>query len=67
LCGRFEEHLVKMAAEACIQLTEGEVMEERLRHNASVSFEGLQEVDRVEDGVAVFLWRPPRRGAGRRA
>ena len=27
LCGRFEERLVKMAAEACIQLTEGEVME----------------------------------------
>ncbi len=37
LCGRFEERLIKMAAEACIELTEGEVMEGRLRHNASVS------------------------------
>jgi octaprenyl-diphosphate synthase len=39
LCGRFDEHLIKMAAEACIQLTEGEVMEARLRHNTSVSLE----------------------------
>ena len=43
LCGRFEEHLVKMAAEACIQLTEGEVMEGRLRHNASVSLEDYKK------------------------
>jgi octaprenyl-diphosphate synthase len=38
LCGRFEEHLVRMAADACIQLTEGEVMEGRFRHNSAVSF-----------------------------
>jgi heptaprenyl diphosphate synthase len=37
LCGRFEENLVRTAAQACIQLTEGEVMEGRLRHNASTS------------------------------
>lgn len=37
LCGRFEESLVRTAARACIQLTEGEVMEGRLRHNAAVS------------------------------
>ena len=37
LCGRFEEHLVRTAAQACIQLTEGEVMEGRLRHNAAAS------------------------------
>lgn len=37
LCGRFEEPLVRTAAQACIQLTEGEVMEGRLRHNAAVS------------------------------
>ena len=43
LCGRFEEHLVKMAAEACIQLTEGEVMEGRLRHNASVSLDDYKK------------------------
>jgi len=34
LCGRFEEHLVRTAAQACIELTEGEVMEGRLRHTA---------------------------------
>jgi len=38
LCGRFEENLVRTAAQACIQLTEGEVMEGRLRHNAATSF-----------------------------
>jgi octaprenyl-diphosphate synthase len=32
LCGRFEERLVHTAARACIQLTEGEVMEGRMRH-----------------------------------
>lgn len=37
LCGRFEEHLVRIAAQACIQLTEGEVMEGRFRHNPDVS------------------------------
>jgi octaprenyl-diphosphate synthase len=37
LCGRFEERLVRTAAQACIQLTEGEVMEGRLRRNAAVS------------------------------
>jgi len=39
LCGRFEEHLVRTAAQACIQLTEGEVMEGRMRHNAAASLE----------------------------
>ena len=37
LCGRFEENLVRTAAQACIQLTEGEVMEGRLRRNPAVS------------------------------
>lgn len=44
LCGRFEERLVKMAAEACIQLTEGEVMEGRFRHNPSVSLADYTKV-----------------------
>jgi octaprenyl-diphosphate synthase len=35
VCGRFAEHLVHTAAQACIQLTEGEVMESRFRHNAA--------------------------------
>jgi len=38
LCGRFDEHLVRTAAQACIQLTEGEVMEGRLRHDSGTSF-----------------------------
>ena len=37
VCGRFDEHLVRTAAQACIQLTEGEVMESRLRHNAAAT------------------------------
>ncbi len=44
LCGRFEEHLVRTAAQACIQLTEGEVMEGRLRHNAAASLEEYRAV-----------------------
>ena len=39
LCGRFDERLVRTAAQACIQLTEGEVMEGRMRHNAAASHE----------------------------
>lgn len=37
LCGRFEEHLVRAAARACIELTEGEVMEGRLRHSTAAN------------------------------
>ena len=39
LCGRFEERLVRTAAQACIQLTEGEVMEGRMRHNAAATID----------------------------
>src|SRR5580658_2173512 len=39
LCGRFDERLVRTAAQACIQLTEGEVMEGRMRHNAAATFD----------------------------
>src|ERR1700756_668610 len=35
LCGRFDERLVRTAARACIQLTEGEAMEGRTRHSAA--------------------------------
>jgi geranylgeranyl pyrophosphate synthase len=44
LCGRFEERLVRTAAQACIQLTEGEVMEGRLRRNAAVSLADYRAV-----------------------
>jgi geranylgeranyl pyrophosphate synthase len=37
LCSRFEERLIRTAAEACIQLTEGEVMESRYRHNSAAT------------------------------
>jgi geranylgeranyl pyrophosphate synthase len=39
LCGRFEERLVRTAAQACIQLTEGEVMEGRFRHNPAAGID----------------------------
>ncbi|HJU12573.1 MAG TPA: polyprenyl synthetase family protein, partial [Candidatus Binataceae bacterium] len=39
LCGRFEERLVHTAARACIQLTEGEVMEGRMRHLAAANLD----------------------------
>jgi geranylgeranyl pyrophosphate synthase len=45
LCGRFDERLVHTAAQACIQLTEGEVMEGRMRHNAAAT---------IDDYVAVI-------------
>ena len=45
LCGRFEERLVRTAAQACIQLTEGEVMEGRMRHNAAAT---------IDDYIAVI-------------
>ncbi|HVN64183.1 MAG TPA: polyprenyl synthetase family protein [Candidatus Binataceae bacterium] len=37
LCARFDKHLIDTAARACIQLTEGEVMEGRLGHNTSAT------------------------------
>jgi geranylgeranyl pyrophosphate synthase len=39
LCGRFDERLVHTAARACIQLTEGEVMEERMRNSGAATIE----------------------------
>jgi heptaprenyl diphosphate synthase len=39
LCGRFDERLVATAARACIQLTEGEVMEGRMRHHTRATFD----------------------------
>jgi len=44
LCGRFQEHLVRTAAQACIELTEGEVMEGRLRHSAATSIRDYRAV-----------------------
>jgi heptaprenyl diphosphate synthase len=46
LCGRFEERLVHTAARACLQLTEGEVMEGRMRHRASAN---------IDDYIAIII------------
>lgn len=37
VCGRFEEMVVNWAADACVELTEGEIMQGRFRRNAAVS------------------------------
>ena len=44
LCSRFKEHMIRTAAQACIELTEGEVMEGRMRHNAAPAFDDYIKV-----------------------
>jgi octaprenyl-diphosphate synthase len=44
LCGRFEEQVISWAAEACISLTEGEVMQARFRHNPAVTLDDYLEI-----------------------
>jgi len=44
LCGRFEEKVIGWAADACIRLTEGEVMQGRFRHNPGVTREDYLEI-----------------------
>ena len=44
LCGRFEEQVVSWAAEACVQLTEGEVLQRRFRRNPAVSVDDYNEI-----------------------
>jgi len=44
LCSRFKEHMIRTAAEACIELTEGEVMEGRMRHNAAPAYDDYIKV-----------------------
>jgi geranylgeranyl pyrophosphate synthase len=53
VCGRFEEHLVHTAAQACVQLTEGEVMESRFRHSATAT---LADYIRVIDRKTASLF-----------
>src|SRR5438477_11300865 len=43
LCARFEAEVIRWAAEACISLTEGEVMQGRFRHNPSVTLDDYTE------------------------
>lgn len=44
LCARFEEKLINWAAEACISLTEGEMMQARFRHNLAVTLDDYLEI-----------------------
>jgi octaprenyl-diphosphate synthase len=44
LCARFEERLINWAAEACISLTEGEIMQGRFRHNPEVTLADYFEI-----------------------
>jgi octaprenyl-diphosphate synthase len=47
LCSRFEAEVIRWAAEACVSLTEGEVMQGRFRHNPAVGVaEYLEIVER---------------------
>ncbi len=44
LCGRFEERIVRWAADACISLTEGEIMQGRFRRNPAVTIDDYLEI-----------------------
>src|SRR5271170_775963 len=51
--GRFDERLVRTAAQACIQLTEGEVMESRFRHSSAAT---LRDYIAVSDRKTASLF-----------
>ena len=44
LCGRFEERIVRWAADACVSLTEGEVMQGRFRRNPATTVDDYREI-----------------------
>lgn len=44
LCARFEAEVVRWAAEACVSLTEGEIMQGRLRHDPAVTVADYDEI-----------------------
>jgi octaprenyl-diphosphate synthase len=44
VCGRFEAKIVAWAADACIQLTEGEIMQGRFRRNRRVTLDDYLEI-----------------------
>lgn len=44
VCGRFDEQIVAWAADACVSLTEGEIMQSRFRHNAAVRVDDYLEI-----------------------
>ncbi len=46
LCANFEPEVIRWAAEACISLTEGEILQGRFRHNPAVTLADYQEIIR---------------------
>jgi octaprenyl-diphosphate synthase len=44
LCARFEAEVIRWAADACVALTEGEIMQGRYRHNAAVTVADYMEI-----------------------
>lgn len=44
VCGRFEAKIVAWAADACVQLTEGEIMQSRFRRQLTVSESDYREI-----------------------
>ncbi|HTO56815.1 MAG TPA: polyprenyl synthetase family protein [Pseudomonadales bacterium] len=44
LCARFEEQVIGWAAEACVSLTEGEILQARFRHNPDVTLDDYMEI-----------------------
>src|SRR3989442_545175 len=46
LCARFEADIIRWAADACISLTEGEIMQGRFRHTRAVPAEDYLEIIR---------------------
>jgi len=44
LCARFEPEVVRWAADACVSLTEGEILQGRFRHNPAVTMDDYLEI-----------------------
>jgi octaprenyl-diphosphate synthase len=69
ICGRFDERLIDWAAEACVALTEGEIMQGRFRHNPAVTLDAYVEIIsrktaslfEVGARTAAYLARAPER------
>jgi octaprenyl-diphosphate synthase len=53
LCARFETAVIRWAAEACVALTEGEMLQARFRRNPAVTFPDYLEI--VERKTAVLF------------
>ena len=44
ICGRFDAQVIDWSAEACVALTEGEIMQGRMRRNSAVTYEDYYEM-----------------------